>query len=126
MAQTHARLILSWRQLDELAKSADQVLAELVTEAMEASGIAYPHHRDGAATGLKLLTLRLGRTEQSLVIEVSEVPPGKSTSIAGLEFSQQVVALSHRYGRFRSGDGTVTTWCELTAARTTSPIRGIQ
>ncbi|MFQ6327861.1 hypothetical protein ACLMAL_17215 [Nocardia sp. CWNU-33] len=110
MAQIHARLTLSQWLLDDLTDTAEQIMTELVGEAVQ-------------ATELRVLTVRVGRTEQKLVIEVSDARP--RFSVTGLSFNPTVAALSRRYGRFRSGDSTITTWCELAiAGHTTAPIGG--
>ncbi|WP_218023455.1 hypothetical protein [Nocardia altamirensis] len=126
MAEMHARMTLSRWGLNELAEVTEQIMTELVTEALKATGIAYPHHRLHEAAPLKLLTARIRRTQHSLVIEVVDDRPIEADSEIRLGFNQRVAALSHRYGRFRNSDNTVTTWCELaTASRTVSPIWGI-
>ncbi|WP_194817956.1 hypothetical protein [Nocardia sp. XZ_19_385] len=82
---------------------------------MRPLGHGYLRLDTGPGTGSKLLTVLLGRTEQNLVLEVSDARAAQS--VTGLEFNQRVATLSRRYARLRDSGGTVTTWCELAIAR---------
>jgi hypothetical protein len=113
VAQMHVRLTLSRWGLDQLRASADQIVTELVAEAVMPTRASYPQDRRSPPNDLKLLTVRVSRAAHSVLIEVWDSRPANPQPPFGQSFSQRVTGLSHRYGRLRPDEGGATTWCEL-------------
>lgn len=112
-AQLHVRHTLGRWLLIELIAPAERLVTVLVTEAVQATGITDPHPKWSEITDLKQLTVRVVRTDQRVVIEVWDAREVGSHPARELPFSEQVVRLSRRYGRFRLDNGGLATWCEL-------------
>jgi hypothetical protein len=126
-AQLHVRHTLDRWLLIELNAPAERIVTELVTEAVQATGITDPHPKWSEVTDLKQLTVRVGRTDQRVLIEVWDARQVGSHPASELAFSEQVVRLGHRYGRFRPEHGGLVTWCELgIPAQTMERLRVIE
>jgi hypothetical protein len=126
-AQLHVRHTLGRWQLIELLAPAERIVTELVTETVQATGITEPHPKWSEVTDLKQLTVRIRRTDQLLVIEVWDARQIGSHPLRNFPFSEQVVRLSRRCGRFRPKQGGLVSWCELgIPAKTIERLRVIE
>jgi hypothetical protein len=126
-AQLHVRHTLSRWLLIELIAPTERLVMELVTETVRTTGITDPHPKWSEITDLKQLTVRVARTDQRVVIEVWDARQVGSHPLRDLPVSDQIVRLSHRYGRFIPEQGGLVTWCELGIPATTiERLRGIE
>lgn len=112
-AQRHVRHTLSRWLLIELIAPAERIVTELVTEAVGATGTADPHRKWSEVTDLNQLTVRVRRTDQHLVVEVWDARQVGPHLLCDLPFSDQVLRLAQRCGRFSPEQGGLATWCEL-------------
>ncbi len=109
-----------WHIAEEPTETAVLLASELVTNAVQATGIVEPHPAYGAVyEGVKLIGIRLLEFEQSVIIEVwdtSMEPPRLKHPGPDMEHGrglQLVNALSRRWGCYYAYTGGKAVWCEL-------------
>lgn len=109
-----------WRIAEELTETAALIASELVTNAVQATGIVEPHPAYGAVyAGVKLIGIRLLEFEQSMIIEVWDTslePPHLKHPDPDMEYGrglQLVNSLSTRWGYYYAHNGGKAVWCEL-------------
>jgi hypothetical protein len=124
-AQTFIQVTLARWGASTIIDDALIIVSELVTSAVETTGITDTHPRWSDLDKLNLISVQLVGLENSVVIEVWDsdpYPPAMKSedvdakSSHGLHLIPQV---AHRYGSYSKGTGKVV-WAELiVAARTT-------
>jgi hypothetical protein len=112
-----------WHIDEELTETAALLASELVTNAVQATGIVEPHPAYGVVyAGGKLIEIRLLEFEQSVVIEVWDTslePPQLEHPDPDTEYGrglQLVNALSTRWGYYYTHTGGKAVWCVLSLA----------
>lgn len=106
-------------QLGHLIESAELLVSELVTNAVKATGITEPNPRWIELDDLKLIAVRLRRSETSLFIEVWDseptppVMPEQSLDSESGRGLFLVASMSHRWHYYHPKAGGKVVWCEL-------------
>jgi len=91
-------------QLGHLIEAAELLISELVTSAVKATGITEPNPRWTELDDLKLIAIRLRRTETSIFIEVWDSEPTPPVIPA---------RVGHQWHYYHPQRGGKVVWCEL-------------
>lgn len=119
LSRTQVSVTLRWWGLGHLVEDAQLVASELVTNAVEATGIVTPDPAWTERQDLATIRLRITHLETRIVIEVWDrnlTPPVAKDLSADAEDGRGltiVAALSQQWGYFHSIEGGKVVWAEL-------------
>jgi hypothetical protein len=119
LSRTQVSVTLRWWGLGHLVDEAQLVTSELVTNAVEATGIVTHNPAWGERQDLATIRLRLTHLETRIVIEVWDrdlTPPAVKDLSADAEDGRGLAivgALSRQWGYFHPIEGGKVVWAEL-------------
>lgn len=119
LSRTQVSVTLRWWGLGHLVEDAQLVTSELVTNAVEATGILTPNPSWTERQDLATIRLRVTHLETRIVIEVWDgdlTPPAVKDLSADAEDGRGlaiVAALSRQWGYFHPVEGGKVVWAEL-------------